>query len=176
MRGPALARLAALTLAGVVCASPASAQGSTGSSTNPPQTPTQAPSVPQNLDRIRDRVNTPPTLVVTDGQLRIYVEVIGHWPTFWEYTKGTDFLKGGPAGSRGAITHNELLGSLTPKELYGSGGISAGELLQGAVVNWLGQMIIKKGLKEISEARNSDEIAKIRARIDRELEALKGGK
>jgi hypothetical protein len=112
---------------------------------------------------------------ITDGQLRIYVEVIGNWPTFFEYTKGTDFLKG-PAGGRGAITHNELLGSLTPKELYGSGGISAGELLQGAVVNWLGQLVIKKGLKEISEARSSDEIARIRARIDRELEALKGGR
>lgn len=175
MRGPGLIRLAAFTVAGVVCASSAFAQTSAGSSTTPPQTPVQAPSVPPNVDRIRDRVNTPPTLVITDGQLRIYVEVIGNWPTFYEYTKGTDFLKG-PAGSRGAITHNELLGGLTPKELYGSGGISAGELLQGAVVNWLGQMIIKKGLKEISEARNSDEIAKIRARIDRELEALKGGK
>ena len=175
MRGPALTSFAAFTLAGVVCASSASAQTSTGSSTHPPQTTAQAPSVPPNVERIRDRVNTPPTLVITDGQLRIYVEVIAKWPTFYEYTKGTDFLKG-PAGGRGAITHNELLGSLTPKELYGSGGISAGEILQGAVVNWLGQMVIKKGLKEISEARNGDEIAKIRARIDRELEALKGGK
>jgi hypothetical protein len=174
MRGPALARLAAFTLAGVVCASSAFAQTSTGSTTKP-QKPPQAPSVPENVDRIRDRVNTPPTLIISDGQLRIYVEVIGRWPTFYEYTKGTDFLKG-PAGGRGAITHNELLGGLTPKELYGSGGISVSEILQGAVVNWLGQMVIKKGLKEISEARNSDEIAKIRARIDRELEALKGGK
>ena len=173
MRGPALTRLAAFALAGVVCVSPASAQTTSGSSASKP--PTQAPDVPQNVDRIRDRVNTPPTLIITDGQLRIYVEVIAKWPTFYEYTKGTDFLKG-PAGGRGAITHNEMMGSLTPKELYGSGGISAGELLQGAVVNWLGQLVIKKGLKEISEARSSDEIAKIRARIDRELEALKSGK
>lgn len=175
MKSPALSRLAAFTLAGAVCASTASAQSSTGSSAKPPPPATQAPSVPPNVDRIREAVNTPPTLVITDGQLRIYVEVIGNWPTFFEYTKGTDFLKGA-APARGAITHNELLGSLTPKELYGSGGISAGELLQGAVVNWLGQLIIKKGLKEISEARSSDEIARIRARIDRELEALKGGR
>jgi hypothetical protein len=174
MGSPAFVRLAAATLAVVVCATTAHAQGSTGSSTTPP-TSGQAPPVPPNLDRILDRVNTPPTLVITDGQLRIYVEVIAKWPHFYEYTKGTDFLKG-PAPSRGAITQNEHLGWLTPKELYGSGGISASELLQGAVVNWLGQMVIKKGLKEISEARNADEIAKIRARIDRELEALKGGK
>ena len=175
MRGPALTGLAAFTLAGVVCASPAFAQSSSGSSTTPPQTPTQAPSVPQNLDRILELVNTPPMLRITDGQLRIYVEVIAKWPTFKEYAKDYDFLHGA-APARGAMSHAEFLGMVTPKELYGSGGISAGELLQGAVVNWLGQMIIKKGLKEISEARNSDEITKIRARIDRELEALKGGK
>jgi len=175
MTRPAFTRLAAVTLAGVVWATSASAQTSTGSSNKPPQPATQAPTVPANVERIRDAVNTPPTLIITDGQLRIYVEVIGKWPTFYEYTRGTDFLKG-PAGGRGAITHNELMGSLTPKELYGSGGISAGELLQGAVVNWLGQLVIKKGLKEISEARSSNEIAEIRARIDRELAALKGGK
>ena len=83
MRGPALTSLAAFTLAGVVCASSASAQTSTGSSTKPPQTTPQAPSVPPNVERIRDRVNTPPTLVITDGQLRIYVEVIAKWPTFY---------------------------------------------------------------------------------------------
>ena len=171
MRGPALTRLAAFTLAGVVCAWPAFAQGSI----TLPQSSSQAPSVPPNVDRIRDRVNTPPTLIIDDGQLRIYVEVIAKWPTFKEYAKDYDFLHG-PVGSRGAITHADMFGPLQPKELYGSGGISAGELLQGAIVNWLGQMVIKKGLKELSEARNSDEIAKIRARIDRELEALKGGK
>jgi hypothetical protein len=175
MGGPALTRLAAFTLAGVVCASHAFAQGSTARPASPPQTTTQAPSVPPNVERIRDRVNTPPTLIINDGQLRIYVEVIAKWPTFKEYAKDYDFLHG-PAPARGAMSHGEFLGMVTPKELYGSGGISAGELLQGAVVNWLGQLVIKKGLKEISEARNSDEIAKIRARIDRELEALKGGK
>ena len=174
MGSTALGRLAAFALAGVVCASPAFAQSPNGTITLP-QSTSQAPSVPPNVDRIRDAVNTPPTLVITDGQLRIYVEVIAKWPSFYEYTKGTDFLKGA-AGSRGAITHAEMFGPLQPKELYGSGGISAGELLQGAIVNWLGQKLIKKGLKEISEARSSDEIARIRARIDRELEALKGGK
>ena len=175
MGSPWLTRLAALTVAVIVCATTASAQTSTGSTTNPPQTSTQAPSVPLNLDRIREAVNKPPTLIVTDGQLRIYVEVIGNWPTFKEYSKDYDFLRG-PAPARGAITHAEIIGLNQPKELYGSGGISAGELLQGAIVNWLGQLIIKKGLKEISEARSSKEIEEIRARIDRELAALKGGK
>ena len=170
-----LTRLGALIAAIIFSAAPAFAQSSTGSTTNPTQGVSQAPSRPQNLDRIREAVNTPPTLIITDGQLRIYVEVIGNWPHFYEYTKGTDFLKGA-APSRGAITHAEMFGPLQPKELYGSGGISAGELLQGAIVNWLGQKIIKKGLKEISEARNADQIAAIRAQIDRELAALRSVK
>lgn len=170
-----LARLGALIAAIIFSAAPVFAQSSTGSSTNPSQGVSQAPSRPQNLDRIREAVNTPPTLIITDGQLRIYVEVIGNWPHFYEYTKGTDFLKGA-APSRGAITHAEMFGPLQPKELYGSGGISAGELLQGAIVNWLGQKIIKKGLKEISEARSADQIAAIRAQIDRELAALRSVK
>ena len=174
MGSPALTKLAAFALAGIVCATTASAQTSTGT-TKPPPT-AQAPAVPPNVDRIRAQVNKPSTLVVdSDGQLRIYVEIIGNWPTFYEYTKGTDFLKGA-APSRGAITHAEMFSPLQPKELYGSGGISAAELLQGAIVNWLGHKVISKGLREISEARNAREIAEIRERIDRELAALRGGK
>ena len=176
MRGPAFTGFSAAVLAGVLCATTAWAQTSTPpQGTKPPPTSTEAPSRPQNIDRIRDAVNKPSTLVVTDGQLRIYVEVIGNWPTFAEYAKGYDFIIGA-VPSRGAMSHSEFLNMVTPKELYGSGGISAGELLQGAIVNWLGQKIIKKGLKEISEARNAGEIAEIRARIAAELAALKGGK
>lgn len=179
MNGPALTRLAAFTLAAVVYAGPAAAQSSQSSGTTTTKPPgssqSQAPTRPQEVDRIREQVNKPSTLIVTDGQLRIYVEVIGNWPTFYEYTKGTDFLKGVAPG-RGAITHAEMFGPLQPKELYGSGGISATELLQGALVNYFGQKIIKKGLREISEAKNSKEIDAIRAQIDRELAALKGGK
>jgi hypothetical protein len=43
-------------------------------------------------------------------------------------------------------------------------------------VNWLGQAIIMKGLEEIRKARSEREIAEIRARIDRELAALRAGK
>ena len=178
MNGPALTRLTVFTLVAVVYAGTAAAQSQSSSTTTPKppvSSQSQAPSTPQNVDRIRDLVNKPSTLVVTDGQLKIYVEVIGNWPTFYEYTKGTDFLKGAAPG-RGAITHAEMFGPLQPKELYGSGGISATELLQGAIVNWLGQKIIKKGLKDIGEAKTSREIDEIRAQIDRELAALRGGK
>ena len=167
-------------MAVVLCASPAFAQSaqtvqSTQSAQTPPQqTSTETPPLPQNIDKIRNAVNRPPKLVVDDGQLRIYVEVIAKWPRFDEKTKGYDFINGATPGGN-PMSHKEFLNMVTPKEMYGSGGIRPTEMLQFALVNWLGQAIIKKGLEEIRKARNEREIAEIRARIDRELAALKGG-
>jgi hypothetical protein len=48
------------------------------------------------------------------------------------------------------------------------------EALQAAVTNMLGQEIIKRGLKDIQEAKSQREIQAIRDRIDRELAALAG--
>ena len=74
------------------------------------------------------------------------------------------------------MTHNEFLGMVTPREMYSTAGIRPTEMLQSAIVNWLGHALIKKGWKELSEARSEREINEIRARIDRELAALRGGK
>jgi hypothetical protein len=82
----------------------------------------------------------------------------------------------GPTGKGGnPMSHAEFLGLVTPRNMYGSGGIQAGEVLTMALVNYFGQKIIKKGLEEMREARDAREIAEIRARIDRELAALRGG-
>ena len=64
---------------------------------------------------------------------------------------------------------------VTPKEMYGSGGISAPEVLTMALVNYFGKKAIEKGLKEIGQTRDQKKIAEIRARIDAELAALRGG-
>lgn len=138
----------------------------------PPTTASQAPQVPANLDRIREAVKRPPALQIDDGQLKIYVEVIAKWPRFDEHVKGYDLMNG-PTRGGAAMTHSEFLRMVTPKEMYGSGGIGAPEMLQFALVNWLGKAIIQKGLEAIRNARSDREIQEIRERIDRELAALK---
>jgi hypothetical protein len=60
--------------------------------------------------------------------------------------------------------------------MYSSAGVDPLVLVQSALMNWFGHAMIKKGLKEISEAKSDREVSEIRARIDRELAALKGGK
>jgi prophage DNA circulation protein len=46
-------------------------------------------------------------------------------------------------------------------------------MLQMAVTNWLGQTLIKNAIEEMLKARTERERDEIRARIDRELAALR---
>ena len=155
-------------------ASPAFAQ-----TTDPPPPPTapviQAPERPPNLERIREAVSKPPEIRITDGQLRIYVEVIAKWPRFDQLVKGYDLMNG-PVARGNPMTHAEFLNMVTPKELHSSGGIKPTEILTMALVNWAGKAVISKGLEAISNAKSQREIDEIRARIDRELAALRGGR
>jgi hypothetical protein len=146
-------------------------------STTPPGSQTSAgqPAVPdltRTLDKVKRALRFEPPLRLDDEQLRFYVQVVATAPRFEDFVGSYD-LRYGPV--RGApMTHQEFLNMVTPKELYGSGGIKASEMLQFALVNWLGQAIIKKGIEELREARNDAEARAIRERIDRELAALRG--
>jgi hypothetical protein len=161
----------------LILAAPAAAWSQTSSSRTPPAgSQSQAPPPPDNLERIREAVSRPPALKIENGQLRIYVQVIANWPSFAEKTKGYDWING-PTGMGNPMSHQEFLSMVTPKDMYSSGGgIKPVEMLQFALVNYLGQAVIKKGLEEIRKARDEREIEEIRARIDRELAALRGGK
>jgi hypothetical protein len=156
----------------VSLASPAFAQ-----TTDPPQTTpvVLAPERPPNLDRIREAVTRPPELKIDNGQLRIYVEVIGKWPRFDELVKGYDLMNG-PVARGNPMSHAEFLDMVTPRELHSSGGIKPTEILTMALVNWAGKAVITKGLEAISNAKSQREIDEIRARIDRELAALRGAR
>ena len=128
-----------------------------------------------NLDRIRAAVTRPPALIIDDGRLKIYVEVIANWPNFAEMVKGYDLMNG-PTKRGGPMSHQEFLNMVTPKEMYSSVGIRPTEILQSAIVGALGQAIIKRGLEAIRNARDEREIQEIRGQIDRELAALRGGR
>lgn len=175
-RGRHILVTAALTaVLGVSAASPAFAQTqdppvSTSTSTSQGS---QAPERPINLDRIREGVNKPPQVIIDDGRMKIYVEVIAKWPRFDELVKGYD-LRNGPTARGNPMTHAEFLQMVTPREMYSSAGIRPGEVLQMALVNWVGKALVKKGLEAIANARSEREIQEIRARIDRELAALRG--
>ena len=140
----------------------------------PTPSPTPTPPPPDNLDRIRRGLAHESSIKLDNGQMKIYVEVIAQWPSFAEMAKGYDLMNG-PTGWGNPMSHQEFLNMVTPKEMYGSGGISAPEVLTMALVNYFGKKAIEKGLKEIGQTRDQKKIAEIRARIDAELAALRGG-
>jgi hypothetical protein len=147
------------------------AQGQTAS-----QATAAAPQVPSlnsgDLARIKKALSQPPAIDVTDSQLRFYLDVWAKWPSFTDFLRTYDMT--GPA-KNSVMSHQDFLNMVTPKQLYGSGGFSASELLQAALVNVGAQAALKKGFQAIRDARNQQALNAIRAQIDRELNALKGG-
>lgn len=141
----------------------------------PPQTQTPA-KAPADLDRIKAALKRPNTIILTDTQVRFYVEIRARFPSVEEMFRGVDVLHGPRAGGP-AFTHAEYLSMVTPRDTIAtSGGIKPTEALQFAVTNWLGQMLIRKALDEINNAKSEAEVQEIRDRITRELAALTAGR
>lgn len=166
--------VAALT-ATFSCTSAVSAQ--TGQQTPPPSTqssqPQPSPQPTINLDHIKTALSHPPAFKIAGDGLTFHLEIIARQPNFWSFVGSYD-LKNGPVKKAG-LTGQEYLDMVRPQLLYSSAGITAPELLQFAATNAAAQALIKKAIRDIHDARTQSEIEAIRARIDRELRALKGG-
>lgn len=146
-----------------------SGTGTQPAAQNPP------PPLPVDLNRIKGALESPVKVRIDDGRIRFYAETVERaGPSFKELTVNFD-LRNGPVPGAG-MTHQEFLTMVTPKELYGSGGIKPMETLEWGLVNYVGWWAIRKLYKELSEATDERRINEIRKQIDRELAALKGGK
>ena len=124
-----------------------------------------------DLARIRRALDADPALRIDDDQLRFYVQILATRPSFAEYAKGYDSLRG-PTRGGNPMTHDEFLAMVTPKELQSSVGITARETLEFALTNWLAQTLVRKAFEDLQQARTRQEIEAIRDRIDRELELI----
>jgi hypothetical protein len=139
----------------------------------PPQDP--PPTLPVDLRRIKGGLQAPVRVRIDDGKIRFYAETVAHTGfSFKELSVNFD-LRNGPVPGAG-MTHQEFLNMVTPKELYGSGGIKPLETLEWGLVNYVGWWALRKLYKELSEAKDERRKDEIRKQIDRELAALRGGK
>jgi hypothetical protein len=134
---------------------------------------------PVDIERIKEAVQRQPAVKLDDRQLRFYVLVLAKEPNFVaDFAKNYDF-RNGPTKRGAAMTHSEFLNMVTPRELNELLGATSGSsfaMFQAALMNAGAQALIKKAMQEIREARNEREVQAIRARIERELAALTGGK
>jgi hypothetical protein len=124
------------------------------------------------LARIREGLSQPAVKVISESRLRFYALILAQEPTI-EQIIGKYDLRYGPTRGGNPMSHQEFLNMVTPRELYGSGGIQAYELLQFSLVNWAGQAIVKRGIEALQKAQSEREVQEIRDRIDRELDALR---
>ena len=173
----AKARIAAAVAAGFLLVRGVSAQPQGVAAPATPQAETQpsgvtVPMTEADLSRIRKALDSSPSLRIDDNQLRFYVQILARERSFADYVKGYD-LRNGPTKGGNPMTHQEFLNMVTPREFYSSGGITAWEQLQFAVTNWLGQSLVKKAIEDLQQAKDAREVDEIRARIERELSALR---
>jgi hypothetical protein len=172
-----LRALIAGALALTLIAGPAAAQSPSQAAAGTPQgqgSVNQFPLLPpENLERIREAVNREPAIRIENGRLKIYVEVIGNWPTFAEASKGFDFLYGPSAKGANPMSHQEFVSMMTPRDMYSSVGIKPAEVATMAAVNAIGQWAIVKALSKIARSRKEKQLRDIRAQIEAELAAIK---
>ena len=138
----------------------------------PPQT--SVPITNADFNRIKKALSSEPSFNISDEQLRFYVQVLAKQPTFAEFVKGFDLMNG-PTRRGNPMSHQEFLRMVTPKELYSSSTITAVEVLQSALTNYIGQTLIRRAIDELRDAKSDKEVQQIRDRISRELAALRGG-
>jgi len=131
-------------------------------------------SLPIDLQHVKEEAGKSPAVKLDDQQLRIYVLVLAKAPRFSDIVGDYD-LKNGPTRGGAAMTHQEFLDMVTPRqlmELFGSTNGSSFALFQAAVMNAAGQALIKKAVQDMRNAHDEREVQAIRDRIDRELAVL----
>jgi hypothetical protein len=136
-------------------------------STSPPTQPQQSTAQPKpgepvkvdpaalpvSLDRIQKALSKTPMLRFDPDNRPVFrVQVFGEKPTI-EDILGPDFAKG-PV-PYGAMTHQEFLNLVTPKEFQGYAGYTNEEGMQVAATSFLFQWALQKAIKKYNETQDA---------------------
>jgi hypothetical protein len=133
--------------------------------------PDKPADLPVSLDRIRKGLDHPSGgLRIEDDIPRFYVQIERELPRLEHFFPRNE-LTTGPV-PYGGMTHNEFLAMVTPQHLFSSAGITALDTLSVAITSRLLQWLVSRSYAEWREAATERERQEIRARIQRELEAL----
>jgi hypothetical protein len=152
----------------------------------PPQQPAKpesaqtkpAPPVelPSDLGKIKDAVSAPSSLNLVDkNPFRFYVKTVAPSPKFSEMLGDFDVFNG-PVPYSG-MTHRDFLELTRPTTLKAGGSFPPGDLLKWTLLTYVqrkGFEILADAYKELKEAKTEAERKQIRARIEKELAALRG--
>jgi len=134
----------------------------------PPQTPradgasqaTATTTLPVDLDRIREALLNGQTAQLDEPHLRFYLDILAKHPTFKQFIGSADLLHGAVPGA--PMDHQEFLDMVTPREFNHPMGVNV-------------LAATKKVADALRRSRSDADVQAIRAEIDRELAALRGG-
>src|SRR5689334_19263113 len=130
--------------------------------------------LPVSLDRIRDRLSSPPAFKPEDQPFVFRVEVLGRKLTI-EDILGPDYLKGPMPAVAGGMTHQEFLNLVTPKDVQGYAAFSNGQAATVAATSFAfqaGIWALQKAMHKYAEAKQEREREAARKEVQAALEDL----
>lgn len=156
-----------LTMASVLAQAPAA-------QAPPPQKPpaatVTADELPVSLDRIQQALASTPKLRFDNQDRPVFrVEVFGEKPTI-EDILGPDFARG-PV-KHGAMTHQEFLNLVTPKDVQGYAAFSNKEGMTVATTSFLLQWTLQKAIQKYRETKDERAREAARREVMEALDAL----
>jgi hypothetical protein len=137
-----------------------------------PKSPTQEldpDDLPVSIERIQRKLATPPAIRLDSGKPVFRVEVLGKNPTI-EDILGKDFLSG-PV-SWGAITHQDFLNLVTPRDVQGYAAFSNKESLMVAATSVALQWALQKAIQKYTDSKKEREKEAARQEVLDALNAL----
>lgn len=126
--------------------------------------------LPVNLDRIQRRLARPPAIRPESSRALYRIEVFGRKPTIDEIL-GPDWRRGPtPAG---AMTHQEFLNLVTPKDVQGYAAFSNREGMIVAATSFALQWAVKQAMQKLADARTNRQKEAAQKEVDDALAALR---
>lgn len=136
----------------------------------PPAATVTADELPVSLDRIQQALASTPKLRFDDQDRPVFrVEVFGEKPTI-EDILGPDFARG-PV-KHGAMTHQEFLNLVTPKDVQGYAAFSNKEGMTVATTSFLLQWTLQKAIQKYRETKDERAREAARREVMEALDAL----
>jgi hypothetical protein len=145
---------------------PPATQPPAGEQTQPPVV---VEDLPVSLDRIQRGIAQPPAIRLQLDRPIFRTEVIGRKPTI-EDILGPDFARG--PTKYGAMTHQEFLNMVTPKDVMGSAAFSNSEALTVFGTSFALQWVLQRALDRYRNARTERELDAAKREVEEALREL----
>jgi hypothetical protein len=145
---------------------PAASQPPAAQSETPP---VEGQDLPVSLDRIQRGIAQPPAIRLEIDRPIFRTEVIGRKPTI-EDILGPDFARG-PA-NYGAMTHQEFLNMVTPKDVQGMAAFSNTEAMTVFGTSFALQWVLQRAFQRYREARTERELEAAKREVEEALREL----